>query len=81
MDSTAKALVVAMSYLELWGDDVVDPDVALVALESISAELQGATKEEIEAISKAAKALSIRAKSEDEKEFYEDFMDSFLPEE
>lgn len=39
MEIMAKALVISMSYFELWDDEVIDPDTAIRALESVSAEL------------------------------------------
>ncbi len=77
MEKTTKALLVAMSYFELWNDDVIDPDTAVNALESISAEFQDATPEEIKTITKVASELAESATNEDEKEFYENFVESF----
>ncbi len=77
MEKTARALLIAMSYLELWDDDVIDPDIALGALESISAELQNATQEEIEIITNVANKLADATANEDEKEFYEEFVENY----
>ncbi len=46
MKSLAQAVVDAAAFLELSGDDVVSPDAAVDALESIAAALSEATREE-----------------------------------
>ncbi len=77
MESTVRALLIAMSHFELWDDDVIDPDTAVSALESVSAELSTATPEEIEVISKVACELAEASDNEDAKEFFEEFVESF----
>ena len=78
MESTARALLISLSYLELWSDEVINPDVALSAIESITSELDRSTKEEIEVISKVASDLASESSNDDEKEFYEGFAVNFL---
>ncbi|ASK94183.1 hypothetical protein KWH04_20155 [Xanthomonas campestris pv. trichodesmae] len=46
MESLCKSLIAAFVFLELSGDDVVDPDSAMTAAEGMAAELQGASLEE-----------------------------------
>lgn len=58
MEIMAKALVISMSYFELWDDEVIDPDTAIRALQSVSAELEDATPAEIKAIAKVASQLA-----------------------
>jgi hypothetical protein len=50
MKSLAKAVVEAAAFLELTGDDVVNPDSAVQALESVRDAPRGATGEEKQAI-------------------------------
>lgn len=50
MKSLAEAIVEAAAFLELSGDEVVNPDFAVQALESISGVLRGASSEEKQAI-------------------------------
>ena len=50
MKSLAKAVVEAAAFLELSGDEVVNPDSAVQALESISDWLRGATVQEKQAV-------------------------------
>src|SRR5688572_17919166 len=50
MKSLAEAVVEALFFLELSDDDVVDPDAAVAAMESLTALLQRASLEEREAL-------------------------------
>lgn len=77
MEQTAKALLIAMSYLELWDDDVIDPDTAVAALESVSAELHNLTSKEKGTISKVAKQLAEDTSDDGEKEFFMEFVENF----
>lgn len=63
--------------MKLWDDDVLDPDIAMEALESISAELQDASPEEKNLITKVSRQLAKSAKSEEVKGFFENFIDDF----
>lgn len=78
MESLAKAVVCAFAFLELSGDDVVDPDSAVSAMESMSAELQTCTDEEKAALRKVivAELHAQQARSADGSviEFYRDLM-------
>ncbi len=47
MKAIARALIHATAFLALAGDDVVDPDAAVRALEDIGHFLHGCTSEEI----------------------------------
>jgi len=77
MENTTRALLIALSYFELWDDDVIDPDTAVSAMESITAELNNSSPEEIEVISKVAGQLAEAASDEDKKEFYNEFVANF----
>ena len=68
MENTARALLIALSYFELWDDDVIDPDTAVSAMENATAELRNSSPEEVKIISKIAKQLAEAAADEDEKE-------------
>jgi len=50
MKSLAQALVEAVAFLELSSDQVVDPDLAVQAMESISHSLQSASERERQAV-------------------------------
>ena len=75
MQTLAKALVDALAFLELSGDDVVDPDSAVKVMESIAATLQEASEEERNAIVVAAmrelNAQSAADAPEEVLDFYE----------
>ena len=73
MNNLARAVVEAMAFLELSGDDTVDPDSAVAALEMIAAELQSSSPREKAALRDAAKRAAAKVKGE-AKRFYRDFM-------
>jgi hypothetical protein len=50
MKSLAKAIVESAAFLELSGDEVIDPDSAVQAIESISHSLQSASDQEKRAL-------------------------------
>jgi len=81
MKNLSKVIVDISAFLELSGDDVIDPDSAIKAMEMIGSELKKATPEEKESIAVAAKAAATSARSrgatEEEIEFYEGFMENF----
>ena len=54
MQTLAKAIVEVLAFLELSGDDVIDPAVAVKLMESMAATLQEASEEERDAIIGAA---------------------------
>lgn len=80
MDRLAAAVVEAIAFLELSGDDVLDADSAVAAMESIAAALGDSTLDERAAISSAVGRALQRERdgrnSRDAIEFYENFMDS-----
>ncbi len=53
MKALAKAAITAMFYLAMWPDDVIDPDVALKALQNINFHLQKCSARERTALAKA----------------------------
>jgi hypothetical protein len=81
MDKLARALVNAAAFLELSGDDVVDPDSAVAAMEDIVAALAGASPEEVAALKSAAsaerEARAKRGADEDTLDFFENFLENF----
>ena len=81
MDKIARALVNAAAFLELSGDDVVDPDSAVAAMEDIVAGLVDASSDEIAALKRAAEAeRDARAKrgaDEDTLDFFDHFLENF----
>ena len=46
MKNLCQAIIWVSCFLELSGDDVIDPDSAIKALEDLAATMQGATDEE-----------------------------------
>ncbi len=79
MKTLAKALIGAAAFLELAGDDIVDPDNAIKALEDIAFNLRSATPEELAAIREALKELIADERAgfarTDTLRFYENFME------
>lgn len=75
MQHLAKAIVEALAFLELSGEDTVDPEAAVRTMEVIAATLQGATQEERDAIIAAAlselNAQSANDAPEEVLDFYE----------
>ena len=80
MKSIAKALVDAAAFLELSGDDVVDPDSAVGAMEMIISDLAGCTQEEKSAIAEAAATAASESKNSGSSaemiQFYENFINN-----
>ena len=78
MKHLARALVDALAFLELSGDDVIDPDTAVKAMEMISATLQDASDEEVDALAQAAmdalNAQSANDATEEVLDFYENLL-------
>jgi hypothetical protein len=78
MRQLAKAIVDTLAFLELSGDDVIDPDTAVKVMEMIAATLKEATPEEREALAAAAmaelNAQSAADASEEVLDFYEHLM-------
>lgn len=81
MRALANAVVEALSNLELSSDDLIPPDTAAGMMESIVAQLRGASEEELEEI-RAAVHERFRAESaadapEEVIDFYENFLEIF----
>jgi hypothetical protein len=85
MNHLAKAVVDAFAFLELSGDDVVDPDDAVGAMEMLTAELRECSSAERQALADAASAehaAQIAAGAPAETlEFYETFVENLFPDE
>jgi len=75
MKALARAIVDLAGFLELSGDDVVDPDSAVTALESMAVELAKATPAEKRAIRAAAMERAKGARGP-EKVFFQSFLDA-----
>jgi hypothetical protein len=79
MKSLASALVEVAAFLELSGDQVVDPDSAVQALESISHSLRNASRDEKQAVldycrDQATKLSSVRdLQAHKRRDFYRGF--------
>lgn len=80
MSALAKATIIAMLYLETWPDDVLDPDIALEALEDITAQLQDCSKSEQADLARAVAELKTAEKAgsarKDIIRFYNEFMEA-----
>jgi hypothetical protein len=80
MKTLAKALINAAAFLELSSDDVVNPDGAVKALESIAYTLHSASPEEISVIREALHEMTeverAGAARADVLEFYEQFLEN-----
>jgi hypothetical protein len=83
MNSLAHALVESAAFIELSSDEVIDPDAAVRALESIVSALSEASEEEKKAVitycSEQAAAIAAKPAPRDEerREFYLKFEESF----
>jgi hypothetical protein len=85
MKSLARSVIVTARFLELSGDDSVDPDFAVKALESIDHELRGIGEAERAALREALGELvekeqagpSGSAPRWEVIEFYQSFMENF----
>lgn len=81
MHKLATALLHTAAFLELSGDDVIDPDSVVKAMEDLVVDLQGCTMEERsalqEAIANEVKILKKAKASEETIEFYEEFFENF----
>jgi len=72
MKSLAKALVEAVAFLELSGDEVVDPDSAVRALEWIAECLKSASESEKQALLDYCQEKAASG-TEKQQEFYKTF--------
>jgi hypothetical protein len=68
MKTLSKVIVDVAAFLELSGDEVIDPDSAIKTMEMIRSELKEATPEEKKAIAAAATAAAVSARSHDASE-------------
>ncbi|MBB4606211.1 MULTISPECIES: hypothetical protein [Xanthomonas] len=68
MEHLCKSLIAAYVFLEFSGDDLIDPDAAVKAMEAMTAELQSSSAEEKEALIQtcAQEAAALRSASHDE---------------
>jgi hypothetical protein len=78
MQNLAKAVVDVLAFLELSGDDVIDPDSAVKAMESIAATLHDASEEERAALAEAAMSELNRQSAADATEEVLDFYEHLL---
>ncbi|PPT85137.1 hypothetical protein XarzCFBP7410_07935 [Xanthomonas arboricola pv. zantedeschiae] len=67
MENLCKSLIAAFVFLEFSGNDVVDPDSAVAAMEAMTAELRSSSPEEKEALIRtcAQQAAAFRSASHD----------------
>lgn len=74
MKSLAQALVEAVAFLELSGDEVVDPDSAVQAIESISHSLRNASEQERQALLDYCRSEAQKlATDQKRRDFYQQF--------
>jgi hypothetical protein len=74
MKSLAQALVEAVAFLELSGDEVVDPDSAVQAMESIGHSLRNASEQEKQAVLDYCRSQAEKlAADEKRRDFYQQF--------
>ncbi len=82
MKSLAEALIEAVAFLELSGDAVIDPGLAVQAMESISHSLENASEQEKQALLNychdQAERLFTASGDEDQKrrDFYQHFAEA-----
>ena len=77
MEHIARAFLSVAAFIELSGDDVVDPDSACNALEEIAVQLQRCTEDEIALLRKVLAEFSTSATNESEREFFKGFLGNF----
>lgn len=79
MKTLAKALIEIAAFVELSGDDVIDPDLAVRALESMANTLHSASPEELVAIRAALSEMIAMERAgwarKDVLRFYERFLE------
>jgi hypothetical protein len=73
MRHLARTVLEAMAFLELSGDDTIDPDAAVAAMEMLAAELESCSPQEKAALRKAAADAAAESKGAARK-FYQGFM-------
>ena len=78
IDPILAALLHCMSFLELSGDDAVDPDWAVEAMEHVASYLQRLPGEEIAAIARQLADVSAYARKQGAPSTFVEFIDGFL---
>jgi hypothetical protein len=78
VDPVLAALLHCMAFLELSGDDTVDPDSALEVMESVAGYLQRLSAAEIGVVRKQLTAVSAYAREQGAPDTFITFVDGFL---
>jgi hypothetical protein len=78
VDPMLAALLHCMAFLELSGDDTVDPDAALEVTEYVAGYLQRLSGAEAGAVRKQLAAVSLYAREQGAPETFIAFVDGFL---
>ncbi len=78
VDPVLAGLLHCVAFLELSGDETVDPDWAIEAVEHVGAYLQRLTEEETDAIEKQLAAVSAYAHEHGAPDRFIEFIDDFL---
>lgn len=76
MRSLANAILDLAAFLELSGDDVLDPDAAVNAMESLAFALKSATPEEIAAIHSSIREQLASSPSPERAKFLRSFVEN-----
>ena len=76
MRTLANAILDLAAFLELSGDDVIDPDAAVNAMESLAFSLKSATPEEVAAVRSAIREQVASAPSPERAEFLRSFAEN-----
>ena len=80
MKNIARALLSSAAFLELSGDDVLDPDAAVRAMEQIAYDLKHATAAEVELLRQVSAEMAeteSKAGFSDSAEFFASFLETF----
>ena len=81
MKTLARVVINFAAFIGLSGDDVIDPDSAVKALEEIGSYLADCSNEERAALQESLQEERLKraaaGRSEEELAFFDDFMDSF----
>ncbi len=70
MDSLAKAILETAAFLELSGEEAINPDAAVRALEDLGFLLSGCTPDEKAALKRAAQSLASEGADEERRRFF-----------
>jgi hypothetical protein len=76
MRTLANAILDLAAFLELSGDDVIDPDAAVNALESLASALKSASPEEVAAIRSAIREQIASSASPERAAFLRSFAEN-----